>query len=361
MRQIALRMALSLVLFQSGTAHAAPADQAFTSLPSRFQTLELSTSARGLGEICYSRDQMPDGTVCNPAYLGEVKESFLIGKLFIGNGYQALSTANSLVNGTPNREFLEELFAKKNVISVEAHGALTFTTKYFSAGFSPYRLQFFSEVHNPNFPVAAVHAALERRFFLSGGIPLSLVEPKLKDFSAGMTTRFIQRKFVHSSFSFAQLLIQSPTELLPVTEQNLVFFEPAVGWHSKSLPLKPRASIAVQNLGFRSQKEPLYPEPADFALGAGIEPQAGPGRWKLGLDAVNLMHGEDLLSRLRLGSSYRYGIIEPMIGIHSRAFTMGAQFGVEMIQAGIVYEFLRDELTGGGIENRISTEVSFKL
>src|SRR4051812_2724214 len=74
-----------------------PTSSAFLQIPSRFMSNDLSLSSRGLGEICYSRDLMPDGTACNPAFSDSVTQGFLMGRIYLGNGYSALSTANSLV------------------------------------------------------------------------------------------------------------------------------------------------------------------------------------------------------------------------------------------------------------------------
>lgn len=153
------RAALALATFLvAGGAEAA--SSYFTFVPARFRTLELTASARGLGEICYSRDEYPDGTVCNPAYLPDVKEGTLLVRGYLGNGYSALTTADSFINKPLTKETMKGLFSGANVVAVEGHIGVNFTTTNLSAEFSPYRVQYVSELHNPNFPQIDLHAAI---------------------------------------------------------------------------------------------------------------------------------------------------------------------------------------------------------
>src|SRR5262249_9685388 len=85
------------LLSLSRAALAVPTAFAFGDVPSRFQSLELTAGSRALGELCWSRLEMPDGTICNPAFLPEKQESTLIGRVFLGNGYTAVSTADQFV------------------------------------------------------------------------------------------------------------------------------------------------------------------------------------------------------------------------------------------------------------------------
>src|SRR5689334_4355477 len=98
------------------TAFALESGSAFESVPRRFRTSELTLGARGLGEICLSRDFMPDGTVCNPAFLGEAPGSHLLARIFIGNGYAALNTANTFINKTLTREDMQALFQNDEAV-----------------------------------------------------------------------------------------------------------------------------------------------------------------------------------------------------------------------------------------------------
>ena len=79
------------------------------------------------------------------------------------------------------------------------------------------------------------------------------------------------------------------------------------------------------------------------------------------LDLVNLLHGEDLASRFRFGTSYQFGILELMSGLNKNSLTSGLQFSLQIIQVGIVYEFIRDDFGGTSPESKISTELSVKL
>jgi hypothetical protein len=341
-------------------ADASLSSSAFTQVPSRFNTHELTLGSRGLGETCYSRGVLPDGTVCNPAYLDEAPPGFLMGRIFLGNGYTALSTANSLLFQPLTRDFLQGLF-QNNVTSLETNVSLVFQAKYFSASFSPYRVQYFSEVHNPNYPVIAVHAAVERALTFSGGSSLEVVNPALKDFSAGAKLRILDRNYIHGSFSMSETLTQNPSDLLPVKEQFAAYFDPTLAWRPSRAPWKLRGSVGLVNVGKTSNNDPLYQEPIDAVAGVGVEPPVGFGHLRLGMDAVGLAHADGLASMLRLGTSYQLGIMEAMGGWNENAVTGGIQFGFQVLQAGIVYEFVRSEIEGGSSEKRISTEISIRL
>ena len=330
-------------------------------MPSRFHTLELTVASRALGEICFSRDTMPDGTVCNAAFLPEQRDSVLLGRAFIGNGYTALSTADQFIYQPISKEFLQTLFQNQNVTSVEAHIGLTFSSKHFSAGFSPYRVQYVSEIHNPNLPVIAIHASVERSFTLAGGIPLEMLDRSLGGFSFGTRARLLQRKYVHGSFSMFQAISDDPRALLPTKSQTAVLLDPTLGWTSPKTLWKPRASLGLSNLGKTWPDDALFPISTDLTAGLGVEPPVKFGRFRVGLDLVNLLYAPDLLSRTRLGTSYQFGVVEIMAGMNAHSLSGGLEMGLQIIQVGIVYEFIRDDFGGTSPESRISTEIAIRL
>lgn len=304
---------------------------------------------------------MPDGTVCNPAFLPEVQEGTLLGRVYFGNGYTALSTANQFIYQPITKDFLQELFQKQNVTSVEAHIQLAFVAKYFSAEFSPYRVQYVSEVHNPNLPVIAVHAVVERSLTFGGGFPLSVISSSLEDFTFGTRLRLLERDYVHGSFSLFDAIGSDPRTLLPTKTQHGILMDPSIGWISPKMPWKLRASFSVNNVGSVWPADPLYPTLVDMSTGVGVEPPVGFGRWRIGLDLVNVIHGDDLMSRIRFGTSYKFGIAEVMGGFNTNSLTAGLQFGLNFITAGIVYEFVRNDFGGTAPENKLATELSIKL
>jgi hypothetical protein len=252
------------------------------------------------------------------------------------------------------------------VLSAVAALGLRITTKYFSAEFSPYRVQYVSEFHNPNLPVVAIHASVERRLGFAGGVPLSLITPRLAPFSAGLGVRLLQRKFVHGSFSLLEAVASDPRALLPVTEQNAILLDPSLAAVTTFRRWKLSASVGLVNLGYTSTQSPLYPNWVDVNAGVGVEPPVRYGRWRLGIDFVNLVHADDALSRFRMGTSYQYGMVEAMTGVNSRSWTAGLQFVLQFIQAGIAYEFVRSDFyslagNGSAFESRISTEFGVRL
>lgn len=351
-------LAALLALLTALPAFAVPTNFAFTQVPSRFSSRELTFSSRAQGEICWSRSVMPDGSICNPAALAEVNEGSLLGRMYVGNGYQALNTANNFLFKPLSREFLEDLFKKDTVTSLELNAGLVFTAPHFSAEFSPYRIQYMSEVHNPNLPVIAVHSALERSMSFASGVPITGV-PGL---SAGARLKLLERRYVHGSFSFLQLATESPSDFLPVKKQRAMLLDPSVSWKASFWkPVRPTFSLAVENIGKTWPDDALYPESTDVDLGFGIEPSVKYGTLHLGMDLVNLANAPDLARRVRLGGGYHLGAMELLAGANRDVFSAGLQFGIQVVQAGIVYEFARTEMEGDGFENRIATEFSIRL
>lgn len=342
------------------TLPGARADDTFSSIPSRFQTADLSVGSRALGEICYSRDVMPDGTVCNPAFLPYNDQSSLLARIFIGNGYSAFNTANQFLLQPVTQGTLQAMFQQNSVTSVEASAGLVFTSRYFSASFTPYRIQYVSEVHNPNDPVMAINASLERELSFSGGIPLSLADPSLGEFSLGSKLSIIQRKYISSTFSFVDV-VDNSGQLLPVNNQTAVIYEPSVGWRHLVGGWTLLGSVAGTGIGPATPYDPLWADPADLAVGIGVEPPLPFGRLRIGLDLVNLINGVGLDSRLRAGVSYQFGIFEAMLGANQNAFTSGVYFNASFLDLGLVYEFLRTDLEGDAPENRIATEIAIRL
>jgi hypothetical protein len=304
---------------------------------------------------------MPDGTVCNPAYLPEYRESLILARAFVGNGYAALSSADQLVNKPITREYLQTLFAKKNSTAVEANIGLSFTTKYFQAAFSPYRMQYASEIHNPNNPVVSVHAAIERAFVFSTGSSLIGMEPKLRDFAVGMKVRYVERKFVHGSFSFIDVGTREPRDYLPSQKQTAILANPVLAWVPGGNPWHLRTSIGAKNLGFSSAEYNEYPNAPDLEAGVGIEPPLGFGRFRLGLDFADLLGAPSFEDRLRFGVSYQFGVLELMAGANSASLTTGISFLLSFLQAGVSYEVARDDLENGKEETRIATEISVRF
>jgi hypothetical protein len=361
-RQAALLAAW--LLSTPATALAATSQYAFNDVPSRFYTLELTTGARALGELCLSREIMPDGTVCNPAFLPYVKESSLMARFYLGNGYTALSTANHFVNQPLTREFLQSYFTENQTTSLEAHAGLVFTTRYFSAAFSPYRVQYLSEGHNPNFPVMGVHAANERSIVFSGGYALEEWKPELKGWSVGGKLKILERTFVHGSFSFFQAASEDPKDFLPVQNQTAILLDTFVAWKPRKAPWPMRATLSVKNLGAIWPKSPLYPEYTDLGAGFGVDPPLGFGTLRLGLDIVDLFYAPDFPSRLRFGAGYQVGVLELMAGASGNALSAGMQFSFQIVKAGIVYELIRTDLDRGGgrgSEDQIATEIALHI
>ena len=304
---------------------------------------------------------MPDGTVCNPAYLPDQKESILSARAFVGNGYAAFNSADQLLNQKISQAYLQTLFQQQNDTALEANIGLNFTTRYLQAIFSPYRVQYASEVHNPNEPVVAVNAALEQALVFSTGSSLIGISNAYRDFSVGLRLNILQRKFVHGSFSFLDVATKSTADYLPVRQQNSVLFDPVAAWIPVHHPWHFRVSFGVKNLGYTSDIYSEYPNQVDLVGGIGIEPPLNWGRLRIGVDFVDLIYANAPMDRARLGASYQFGLIELMTGLNTDAATLGISFLISFIQVGVVYEVAREDLQNGNQQTRIATEFGVRL
>lgn len=346
---------LLFLLIKVNQSHAIDSSHAFTTVPARYTQKELTLSTRGLGDTCYSRGVFPDGSVCNPARLTEVKDSNLMGRFFIGNGYAALNSADSLLNKPLTKEFLQSLFKENSSTSVEAHAGIVFTTKNFQASFSPYRVQYASEIRNPNLQVMSIHAALERSFNFSYGESLS------EEWSIGGKLRLLNRQFIHSTFSLFTAISEEPSQYIPVQKQSAIFLEPSLVYKPKNAVWNLNFSAAVENLGSVNKGFAEYPNDPDLQLGVSVEPPISIGKVKLGLESRDLFYTSSFLEGIRFGASYQYGVMEVMTGINHAMFTSGILFNFSILQAGVVYEFIHDDYVNSGLESRIATEFSVKL
>ncbi len=304
---------------------------------------------------------MPDGTVCNPAYLPYFDDSTLLGRVYIGNGYAAFSTAQNFLYNSISADFLKQLFQQNNTTSLEAQAGLVFVTKYFSASFTPYRIQYVAEVHNPNLPVLEVHAALEQAYTISSGIPLNWLSPALDGLTLGSDMKFLFRKYIHSSFSLLDVAGEPVTQLLPVKNQFALEMDPTLAWKSFYQKWVFLTSVTATGVGFAHPFDSLYANPADITVGWGVEPPIDFGKLRISLDMVHLINATDALSRFRFGTSYKFGILETMIGVNSNDFTAGMEFAAPIVNVGVVYEFVNKDTDGGVPATNVATEFSFKF
>ena len=183
----------------------------------------------------------------------------------------------------------------------------------------------------------------------------------LREFRFGSRARILTRSFVHGQFSFAQAATDEPRDYLPRKRQTALLFDPSVAWVGERRPWRPRMSLGLTNLGCANGDHAEYPNDIDLQAGVGVEPPVRFGRFRLGVDFVDLFRAPDIEDRLRFGASYRVGLIETMLGANASVLTFGMQFSLNFLQTAVVYEFFRDDMDGGGAETRLSTEVSFRL
>lgn len=236
---------------------------------------------------------------------------------------------------------------------MEASGEFSFRTRYFGAGFTPYRLTYFSLVRNAAYPQIAVHAMQERTMRIMGG---GQVEDNLH---AGLQLRYVTREFVQEEFSLYEAITKSDS-ILRKRKQNVFYVEPGFAYILDP-KWKTRTSVLLSNVGFADEKyEEINLDPV-WDLGVGFSPPVAFGQWDLGLNYQITRAKTDPLDQVRIGTSYSYGLLSGILGFDRNNWSIGVLTSFWSARAGIVYVFNRVQTATGEIfENQTTfTELSF--
>lgn len=359
--RLGLLAAWAAVSAAASLASELPLGSAFTSVPDRFAAEELTLSSRGLGLICLARKELPDGSVCNPTALDSVTHPRLVARAFLGNGFTNLDRANRLINQPITRDVLQGLFTEESTTGIEANLGLSYAMPHLGATFTPYRIQFVSEIHNPGLPVVKLAAAMEREVSVMTGVGLGRLTQTLEGFKVGAKARFLHRRVLSSEFGLIELSTQDPGTLVPVLEGAAVFFEPVVSWEGRLGRVHLLASAQIKNLGGAWGASGVFTAPTDGEFGFGLGVPLPLGELRIGAEAVRIFTALSLAERFRLGASYKLGVLEVLGGANAAAVTGGLHLALGWVQAGIVYEAYRAAWERTDLVSRLSTEISFRV
>jgi hypothetical protein len=295
-----------------------------------FETQHSTLVTKGLANACLSMIIIPDGLPCNPAMTPLNSKPSLGAELQLSNGYSALENVRKLLDGKVSQELIDTLFSQGKVIQIEANADIFFHSKYLSGIYTPLSVKGFSVVRNEANPDVDLYSIEEKGFTFQTGYEV------YNDLFAGLQIRSMNRKFIKQRFKLVVLGTQAGQDLLKPKEQSVTYAEPGLTYFL-GREWKPRVSLFVANLGYVSQKYDELPEPVEGQFGFGISPPMTWGEMDLSLEYRSMTYEENDLKKLRFGALYHFGSMYLSAGVDSNGVSGGVYYGLDKINAGIVY------------------------
>ncbi len=307
------------------------------------RTFELQHSTlvmKGLANACLTMTIIPDGLPCNPAMTPLNLKPSLGAELQLSNGYSSLENVRKILDGKITQDLVDTLFSGGKIIQVEANADLNFHSKYISGQYTPLSVKGFSVVRNEANPDIDFYAIEETGLTFHTGYEF------FNDFFAGVQVRALNRKFIKQRFKLVVLATQDGQDLLKPKEQSVTYFEPGFTYFLAK-EWKPRISLFVANLGYVSKKYDEMLEPAEVQFGFGISPPVTWGDLDLSLEYRSMTYEENDLKKIRFGTLYHFGSMYLTGGIDSNGVSGGVFYGLDKINAGIVYSTTQGANQGG--------------
>jgi len=209
---------IAITFFFIYSAMAFASSKIISQIPNTFSQQAGHLSIKGMGYACLGILDVSDGLPCQPAFIARSEKPSFAAQVFVGNGYQALKTADEVLNKPVSREFLRSMFDENQIIEMEGSGDLIFKSKFLGARFTPYRINYLSVVRNKAYPTVSLHVMQEKSFVLQGGYEI------YKGLYAGAQGRLVERKFVHEEFTIYDVLAEGGDHVLKPKEQKGLFF-----------------------------------------------------------------------------------------------------------------------------------------
>lgn len=287
-----------------------------------------SLSVKAMAFSCLALDAIPDDLPCQPALLQLERKSRFVASGSISNGFQSLTKARRILSNDLDAAFLNDLFTKDQIIEVETNPAMLFASRYLSAKYLLYGLQFYSTQRNQSNPELELFASESKQLIVQSSYPLS------SHVFVGLQLRSQQDKVVQKSFRLVDLGTDNGKELLKPAEYSRVFAEPGaiVLWNGFKF------SVFGANLAVASNDSAgLLPERPEAQWGSSYQMPLYSGSLDLTLDYKSLSYTESNDQKLHSGLRYRYGALSLLAGADSWGLSSGILFSIEKLYAGILY------------------------
>ena len=319
-------------IFLSVACSVSSADNlSFTRNARTFETQQASLIAKSMAFSCLALSSLPDGLPCNPAFTPtrDVPKFGIEG--LISNGYSTLEKMRKLLAGTVDQDLINALFSGQNVLQIEGNAELDFMSKYINARYTPVTVKYFSVVRNEANPQVDLYAVTENNFSFQSGIET------FKNLYIGLQVRTVARQYVRQEFPLLTLTTQSGQNILKPENQQATYFEPGIAYQFKSAWNLTLAAM-VANLGMQSGDFQTLPEPLEAQFAVGISPEVSWGNLEFELDYRSMNYQEQTNAQLlHLGGLYHLGTMYLSAGLDTNGSSMGIFYGLQEINAGIVY------------------------
>lgn len=319
-----------VLLFFAQFAAAQTTNLAFSRNARTFELQHSTLTMKGMANACLSLPIMPDGLPCNPAMTPLNYKPRLGAEFLLSNGYSSLGNVRKLLDGKVTQELADTLFSEGKIIQIEANADVNFNSKYLGGQYTPLSVKGFSVVRNEANPDVDLYAIEEKGFTFQTGYEL------YKNLLVGVQIRALNRKFIKQRFKLAVLGTQQGEDLLKAKDQSVTYFEPGLAYFFEN-EWKPRVSLLFVNMGAVSEKYEELPELVEGQIGFGISPSIYWGDLDLNLEYRSMTYEESDLKKLRFGSIYHFGSMYLTGGIDANGISGGVFYGLEKINAGIVY------------------------
>lgn len=299
-----------------------------------FETVHSSLVMKGMAHSCLATTDIPDGILCNPAFVPLLKKPGVGLELMMSNGYESLEKVRSLLNKEITQEVVDRVFTEGSTIQIEGNADIYLKTKYVNALFSPGTIKAFSVVRNEADPDVEIFAVQEAGTTLQTGYEV------YRNLFLGLQARFVDRKFIRRRFKLTELATPQGKTLLKPLKQRAYYFEPSASYVLDH-PWKPRVSVMIVNLGSVSEEYEELLLPIETQGAIGISPPLVWGNLDITVDYRSLSYEETVAERFHLGMKYNYGVMHVFGGFDAHGASAGVQYGLEDVQAGIMYSTTR--------------------
>ncbi|WP_413586796.1 hypothetical protein [Bdellovibrio sp. HCB274] len=286
---------------------------------------------RSFGSTCYSMDSIERGLPCNPAFIAKNDKQRFQSDLFLGTNMDYLSDVEDMVNGQATPEQVNRIFSRRDASQAEASLEASFQARTWGLSVEPYRMVFYTDIHNPALPAINFIAAEEQN------IRLQLSSYVRENFYAGVQLRYSHVKFVGNYIMLTEAFAADAEEIFRSRAQNLVFIEPGVvyAWDEESW--QPQVSAMLSQWGFADEKSDQYPVKPQGMLGASVKPPVGLGVLEVGTQFAIHSDTEHWQEAFRAAMAYKIGILQLALSGGQRDHSAGFMLVYQNITSGLSY------------------------
>lgn len=299
-----------------------------------------------LGANCVVHRFNTSEVPCNPALMAWSEKPYFAGNFSMAGDYEILYKNSELLSqGKEKREVAYNLISEKKPLNFEGGSLLWYRHRTFGVVLEPLRWTYFSSVSNSSYPDVALHAMQEQSVSLIyGGITPDARSIRDAEYSFGVRTRFVDRKFVHETFNLFDMVADSDSETessnyLKIKKQTAVYLEPGMTYSPKEIQeyWSPMLGVALHNVTiYQSKKYEEIPTKPWVDIGVSIAPPGGLGQWEISL-TERLIEEPVREQKLVLGSAYNLGLISLSGSVEKQGGSLGILAAYKAFSAGFSY------------------------